>query len=157
MQEYTHTLASSPQMYYILRAAPVKRLLVLCLPLAQPLSERIESKVNSWSHYLQANRCNPNTSPKVSETSPWRCPIASIRPSLNDLEQMVGDFYEYTAKYALKCQNRDELYIIPYFAISYFVILVFSMTSIVLYNFLDALLKPFSTNSRISPHSLDED
>lgn len=80
-----------------------KVVLYLCLPLTQILSRQSFAQVLKWSQRLQDTRTRyaQMTRPTTS-----RCPVASIRPDFDTLEEMIGDFLELY--HLLTAPNIDD-------------------------------------------------
>jgi hypothetical protein len=127
----------------------------LCSPLATILATYIQSKVDDWSDYLQTHRTSAIETDSNEKDKKACCPLASIRPSFDELEPMLGDFYEYTDDYTKRAKAKNEAYLSPYITIFCFSDLLWAMHRITLCNILHVLIDAILFTLTINPlHTL---
>lgn len=115
------------------------------------LIKRIEVIVDAWGRYLQGIR---GSSEVVCSKSLSRCPFAPILPDRDNLEAMVGDFFEH---YEMLLQDNISLPMQFGRTAVCFAVLVFSIVRISVDNYIDNIIGFLKNKVKAPPSDLEEE
>ncbi len=117
----------------------------------QYLIKRIEVIVDAWGVYLQSIRGPSET---ICDKVPKRCPLAPILPDRDNLEAMVGDFFE---RHERLIQGNVPLPMQFVSTVAWFLALVFGICSISVDNYIDNIVSWVKNKAKVPPSGLETD